>query len=172
MAYTIRIESQKDVYRAHDAIVQVLTGAECLYRAKVTDIEVDYPSRKRNAAYFFTLKSIRLRKMKPYCGNHPGECFTTGPRPNSTNLEWDDWVAFNGLVNDTLDGLKIVADVWSKPREFFDKGRTMWIRRMDLGRRVKYEWEDDYSRGRNGVPARIWDHGTDSQFDPIVNEIT
>ena len=106
------------------------------------------------------VKPVRLRKGKPYCGQHPGECLVGGPRRRAKFLEWEDWVEFNNLVNDALDSLGVSADVWTVPQEKMDKGRKFWIRR-DLQRRRRWEWETDYRFGR---PLRIWNHGSPDQF--------
>lgn len=115
------------------------------------------------------MKPVRLRAAKPYCGQHPGEC-VAGPfgfqRPKRTSryLEWDDWVEFNNLINDVLDARGVEADTWSVPQEPLDKGKNMYVRRRLLGRRLRYEWTEE--QGRFGRPARIWNHGDDSQFAP------
>jgi len=101
-----------------------------------------------------TLRKVRLRKAKPYCGQHPGPCDAGGPKGNSTHLEWDDWIAFNNLVNDELDADYTIADVWSTP---FDVKGRMWIRKGDR-RRVLWDYEE-----RPGG-LRIWNVGTDDQF--------
>lgn len=111
------------------------------------------------------VKPVRLINAKEYCGQHPGECIETpfGPRPKRKRhhlLEWDDWVAFHDVVNDTLDRLRVSADVWANPLEKMDRGSKMWIRR-GLSRRVKWDWEDDWSTGRR---VQTWNHGTPGQF--------
>jgi hypothetical protein len=110
---------------------------------------------------------VRLQKAKPYCGQHPGEC-QAGPfgfeRPKRSGswLEWDDWVAFNDLVNDVLDGLRACAEVWSVPPEIMDKGKKFHIRR-GRARRVRWDWTEEH-RGGLGRPVRVWNHGSPDQF--------
>jgi hypothetical protein len=102
--------------------------------------------------------NVRLTEKKPYCGNHPGECPVGSPKPNSTRLEWDDWVTFHGLVNRSLNKFKADANVWSLPYDV--KGR-MWIRRGRQAR-LRYDWTettDGFSRN-----IRIWNQGTPDQF--------
>lgn len=106
------------------------------------------------------VRRVRLTEAKPYCGQHPGEC-AVGPRRRGKWLEWNDWVEFNGLVNDALDQLKADADVWSTPAETLDKGKKMWVRR-GTRRRVEYDWEQRPGLFGNGV--RVWNHGTENQF--------
>jgi hypothetical protein len=112
---------------------------------------------------------VRLQKAKPYCGNHPGECQThpiLGERVKRSGswLEWDDWVAFNDLVNDVLDGLRACAEVWSVPPEKLDKGKKFHIRR-GRARRVKWDWEEQPSPSGSWQALRVWNHGSPDQFE-------
>lgn len=61
---------------------------------------------------------VRLRVAKDYCGNHPLPCPVRPWQPHQahkklTYLEGADWVAFNDMLNDVLDKLKVSADVAS-----------------------------------------------------------
>lgn len=59
-------------------------------------------------------KTIRLKVKKDYCGNHAGPCRLTGQKHRKLNyLEGADWVAFNDMLNDALDKLKISANIAS-----------------------------------------------------------
>lgn len=62
------------------------------------------------------ISNVRLRESKHYCGNHPLPC-PVRPFPtrhiHSKCLEGADWVAFNDMLNDVLDKLKVSADVAS-----------------------------------------------------------
>ena len=102
---------------------------------------------------------VRLVKKKAYCGNHPGECpVSDKPKPISSRLEWEDWVAFHALVNRVLNRFRADANVWSLP---YDVRGRMWIRKGTKAR-VKYDWTettDAYAR-----VIRIWNQGTDDQF--------
>jgi hypothetical protein len=115
------------------------------------------------------LHNIRLTKMRPFCGSHPGECLInpfTGKepdRPNSTLLEWADWVEFHKLINGVLSQRHTSANIWTIPRDRLDQGRRMWIRRGLLPR-VKWEWEESYDH--MGRREQVWDHGSPSQFSP------
>jgi hypothetical protein len=117
----------------------------------------------------FVIRKVRLIAAKPYCGQHPGECFVTPfskeRKPRMKYLEWDDWVAFHALVNKVLDRFKACADVWSRPAE---AGSDMWIRR-GLRSRVRWEWEDDWT-GQAFRPRQIWNPGTDDQFGEEISE--
>ena len=113
------------------------------------------------------VKPVRLRKAKPYCGNHPGECFVSpifGPRkkPNATWLEWDDWVKFHALVNALLNRLHCHANVWSTPQDVQGK---MWIRK-DMNPRIRWDWAEE-AYGTLSAPIRIWNKGTPDQFKHI-----
>ena len=59
--------------------------------------------------------AIRLKKSKPYCGNHPAGCeLATGRTPSRRNfLEGADWVAFNDLLNDCADSLSLSCNISS-----------------------------------------------------------
>lgn len=109
------------------------------------------------------VKPVRLREAKLYCGQHPGEC-DLGATRKGRWLEWADWVEFHDLVNDTMDRLGEPANIWTNPPERMDHGRKMWVRRADLGRRLRWEWEDEHDKGGLGRPTRIWNHGTPDQF--------
>jgi hypothetical protein len=114
------------------------------------------------------VKPVRLREAKPYCGQHPGECQVVlgfeRPKRRGRWLEWEDWVDFNNLVNAVLDKMKVkTADVWSVPQEALDTGKKMWIRRHGLGGRRRYDWDPQPSSF--GRELRIWNHGTDDQFE-------
>jgi hypothetical protein len=125
----------------------------------------------RNYGEGIIVRPVRLREAKPYCGQHPGECQVPfgGPRPKRSYryLEWDDWVEFNNLLNDIMDRLHVQADAWSCPPETLDKGSKMWIRRIALGRRHRYEWEPEYRASFGGREVRVWNHGSDDQFEEV-----
>lgn len=105
------------------------------------------------------VEQVRLVTKKSYCGNHPGECpVSDKPKPISSRLEWDDWVAFHSLVNRALNRFKADANVWSLPHDV--RGR-MWIRK-GLYARVRYDWHEDLDR--IGRTIRVWNQGTPDQF--------
>ena len=63
-----------------------------------------------------TIHDVRLKEKKHYCGNHPFSCPVTPwkkPHKKLNYLEGADWVAFNDLINDILDSLRISANVAS-----------------------------------------------------------
>src|SRR3990167_9553424 len=129
------------------------------------DDPVEVGRRKNFKRTVIRVRRVRLTEAKLYCGQHPGECFSP-PGVKLTQkrhryLEWEDWIEFNGVVNDAIDESGIHAEVWSNPPERMDTGKTFWIRRGGL-RRVEYEWFEEH-RGI-GVPLRIWNHGTADQF--------
>lgn len=112
------------------------------------------------------LGKVRLKEAKPYCGQHPGECFLGATRRGRW-LEWDDWVEFHALVNDVLDELKIPADVTTRPMETVDCVRGLkglfWIRKGER-RRLRYEWREDWTNAGLRGPTRWWNPGTEDQF--------
>jgi hypothetical protein len=149
MPYTISIMDSNSPTLAHGWLTEALQASRFKARLEVNagDIEVT---------------AVRLKRAKPYCGQHPGPCQLGGPRRSGTWLEWDDWVEFNGLVNDVLDKHSVSALVFSLPQEALDKGKQMVVRR-GLKRRHKYDWHEGVWRGRSGI--RIWNHGTPDQFE-------
>ena len=164
MGYTIALH--KDCTVKKERIISALLAklSKSPFKCELQDGSA--PPRKYAGS--IAVMTVRLREKKLYCGNHPGEC-AVGPKRKATYLEWDDWVEFNGLVNDVLDKLKANADVWSLPQDVNGK---MWIRK-GTQRRFRYEWEDDTSEksmmriafGNN--PIRIWNQGTPDQFQPM-----
>lgn len=112
---------------------------------------------------------VRLSAPKPYCGQHPGECEIIAgferPKRSGSWLEWDDWVQFNDLVNDVLDGLRACAEVYSVPPEIMDKGKKFYIRR-GRARRVRWDWIEQQRAGF-GRAVRVWNHGTADQFAAV-----
>jgi hypothetical protein len=121
--------------------------------------------RGETPRFLVCLRNIRLTKSKPYCGQHPGECVIERKKPKLAFLEWDDWIAFNDLVNDVLDEMKVHAEVWSRPHEPALRGQSrkrFWIRKAGR-RRVHWDWEEEpMPFGPNVI--RRWDMGSEGQF--------
>lgn len=65
--------------------------------------------------YQIEFRQVRLLINKPYCGNHGGPCLGFGghKKRKLAFLEGADWVAFNDMINDSLDTLEISALVKS-----------------------------------------------------------
>lgn len=85
------------------------------------------------------ISCVRLKRAKPYCGQHPGPCLAFGRRHiKATYLEGLDWVGWNNLINDALDRHAIEADVWSYNRESLE--HRYFVRR-GRQRRVSYPFE-------------------------------
>jgi hypothetical protein len=147
-----------------DQVIKALT--ERLEKSRFTATLTPSTTRDRAGEYpAILVKPVRLRQAKPYCGQHAGECQInpfTGPRrkPNAKYLEFEDWVAFHGVVNAVLNRLRVHADVWSDPLE--TRGR-MWIRK-DTKARVRYDYDTDYDM--YGRAVHTWNLGTDDQFAP------
>lgn len=105
------------------------------------------------------IEKVRLVKAKSYCGNHPGSCLASDKRkPIATYLEWDDWVAFHGIVNRVLNRFKSDANVWTLPQDV--KGK--FLIRQGLKARIKYDWTEEINS--YGQPVHIWNTGDYSQF--------
>ncbi len=168
MAYTIRLKDPTDNEQVARAIRAAVDASERF----TASVAVGGGSVSDNRPDDVTIRRVRLRATKSYCGQHPGECFVSpifGPREKRRGrwLEWDDWVAFHALVNDVLDRLRVDADAWTVPAETLDRGERMYVRR-GLRRRVQFDWTE--SGARLGPPLRVWNHGTDDQFaDPPVS---
>jgi hypothetical protein len=83
-------------------------------RFTVEEITCEQPGpRTKYIGGYITLRNIRLKELKPYCGNHPGPCLINKKHRQSRCLEGLDWVEFNDLVNNVLDSLYLSADVLS-----------------------------------------------------------
>jgi hypothetical protein len=107
------------------------------------------------------VKPVRLVKARPYCGAHFGPCpVSNKPKPRATYLEFSDWIKFHKLVNTVLNKYRVNADVWTTPME--GGVSKMWIRKGSKAR-VRYDWTEMYNT--YGRVARIWNQGTDDQFE-------
>ena len=163
MPYTIRLY---DPVRLDVAVTLVLTLQagikESRFTADFSEPVFELASKKCSESWLITVRSVRLREGKPYCGQHPGECFLDRKKKKMRLLEWDDWVEFHDIINDVLDEAKVKADVWSVPGELLDHGKRMWVRRGNK-RRVKYEYETRPSELRD-FTDRVWNSGSPDQF--------
>lgn len=173
MAFTIRFPQTLAVDSTLDQVrrLQTTISLDGRFRFQAEGPTLSFkglPKNSKAPRVSIALRQIRLLKKKPYCGNHPGECeVTLRKKPNATYLEWDDWVQFNNLINDWLDGdwkLKD-SDVWSNPQ---DVNGTFWIRK-DGKRRIQYDWESDW-HSISGREIRIWNKGTPDQFELTGDE--
>ncbi len=156
MPYTIRIKA--DAYNSVAAKFTDLMDE----KRKASEFHWYWSQSVRNGYVDIEISRVRLKIAKPYCGQHAGPCqLSNKPKPNSTFLEWEDWVRFNNLMNDICDELKLEATIWSVPRERLDVGKRMFVRR-DRRRRVAYDTVP--VTGRFGRTDYIWNHGTSDQF--------
>lgn len=156
MSYTIRLLDDPSVF-CFQQINSELSRAikddgRFTIGSQTICIEAGYQTIKFNR--------IRLTTKKSYCGNHPGPCdaINQGRKMNAAYLEWDDWVAFHGLINFALDGLCVSADVWTLPQDVSGK---FWIRK-GMHARVKFDWDAEYNS--TGRSIRVWNKGTPDQF--------
>lgn len=163
MAYLIRVLNNFDVQDLANKIVKAIQVDGRFRSLSVTTYAMPW---NKKVAPVIDMGRIRLIKSKKYCGQHPGECQTGGPRRSGPWLEWKDWVSFHSLINDVLDSLSISADVTTKPMETVAKVRGLkglfWIRKAKA-RRLHYMWEEkpDSTGWR---PVRWWNPGTEDQF--------
>jgi len=159
MAYTITILDGKESTQSKVlSYLNARMAKEGIFRATLT------PFVDKYGRHCIKVKPVRLVKAKPYCGNHPGPCAINpffGPRkkPNSTYLEWNDWVKFHNLVNRVLNRFHVNADVWSTPLDVRGK---MWIRKGRKAR-ILYDWTERFDEF--GRAIREWNKGTDDQFE-------
>jgi hypothetical protein len=110
--YAVECRSLKDANRFMKAIPGFIERS----RFTVQEVFIAKIS-KRLQIWYVQLKKVRLKKSKPYCGAHAGACVLKHDDghqdPKRIFLEGSDWVAFNDMVNDCLDRLKMTADVTS-----------------------------------------------------------
>lgn len=97
----------------------------------------------------FEIGTVRLRQSKDYCGNHPLPCPVRPyqahkPHIHSKCLEGADWVAFNDMLNDVLDKLRVSANVASS-HVIIRKGekRCTVYMSQPLGNGIDNEWQRD-----------------------------
>jgi len=145
MAYTVKFKAGEPARFVR--LLEVLVEGTFTFQATVSGESV-------------VLKPVRLVAPKPYCGQHPGECLAGGPKKKGRWLEWDDWVAFHGVVNDALDAMHADADAWTNPAERLAQGKKMFVRK-DNRRRVHFEWEEEWD-DRLSQGVRVWNPGLDS----------
>lgn len=164
MAYTIQVLNGINLPLLQHWLLEAIKK-DGRFTVGRSDCEV---SGSRKPKHMIKMERIRLTTGKPYCGNHPGPCIVSpfgGVQKKKTTkyLEWEDWVALHGLVNDVLDKHKVSADVFTKPQD----ARGKFYMRRGLARRVHYEYDEDWSRG-GFRPVLIWNLGTPDQFaEPI-----
>lgn len=158
MAYTIKPSNPKDCKRISAALERAIgkDGRFLIQEPSVLPRRVE-------------LRGVRLLQAKPYCGNHAGPCVLGRPLRSYRYLEGEDWIAFNEIVNDVLDKLKVAALVWSTRVDLLDhidmpRGmkRKLIIRHPMLGRRLHWDWED--KGDLHGRPHYAWNPGTEDQF--------
>lgn len=153
MAYTVRIAKGEPARFVK--VLEALADGAFTFKAEVAG----------KGGQDVILRPVRLVKAKPYCGQHPGECVLGGPKKNGKWLEWDDWVAFHGLVNDALDVLKFEADAWTNPPERLESGSKMFVRRNNK-RRTQWDWEETEDKRFSFRTIRVWNPGLDeSQYE-------
>ena len=122
------------------------------------DVQIEYHPRHKQA---IKIECVRLRRKKPYCGQHPGPCLVQAVRKHRVGrwLEGADWVGFNDGLNDLFDRMKWRADIWSYNREAV--GGIYYIRRGRL-RRIDYTHNTDY---RFGQFIAFWEKAEQHDFD-------
>ena len=122
--------------------------------------------------------NVRLKKSKPYCGNHPGECEFMGDLSKKrTFLGGADWVEFNDLLNDTLDFYKISANIRSVVcivRKGSLRRTHYWMFRPKLGRTLQWNYDEGdryYTENLDGESiVSVFPDGTPGIYQKIGYE--
>lgn len=105
---------------------------------------------------------VRLRTKKDYCGQHAGPCLARNAWKKhkiTRYLEGADWVAFNDMLNDLCDKLKIEAKIWSERESI---GR-LYLRQGKL-RCTHYRMQGALQIGQSWVESTEW-HGNADEDD-------
>lgn len=107
MAYEVRIGHDRATY---DAVAAALR-----HMVDISRFTADIGHEQRPwHGHVVTFETVRLRVSKHYCGNHAGPCLRGGGSHRKARfLEGTDWASFNDMVNDTLDAMRVCADVQS-----------------------------------------------------------
>lgn len=124
---------RKATIKSYDLVFEVASAIEASrFKAKVE--VVDWRT--------INITMVRLRDTKAYCGSHPAMCELPGEKNKRRNfLEGADWVEFNDMINDALDGRMIEADVTT----------AVCVIRKGKKRRINYGSEP----GPNSIP--VWE---------------
>jgi hypothetical protein len=86
-------------------------------RFYILDLDPGYHARIDPRKDSLKILGVRLRRKKPYCGQHAGPCqvtFVQKKHKTTAYLEGADWVAFNDMLNDLCDRFKIECTIWSE----------------------------------------------------------
>ena len=131
MAYKIKLAPGVDGWQVQMVLQQWLSRSRFWAREVRRTSRLDRSGQSYDVV---TMHRLRLKRLKPYCGNHPGPCALSGHAPNKRGgyLEGADWVALHDMVNDLLDQLEISADV--------STSWGIWVRK-GYRRRTKF-WAD------------------------------
>jgi len=166
MAYTIKLNDCDDVFLACKVRTKILRainkdGRFCVGGfSELENLNAGPREGSRKLGVALKFRNIRLTERKPYCGNHPGPCVLGGKKkPNSFRMEWDDWVAFHKLVNDSLNRCWPDTDVWTLPQ---DVSGRFWIRKGKFPR-ICFDYDEQPTT--SVFPLRVWNKGTADQFE-------
>ena len=157
MAYSVQLPNRDGGidFLARLGAALVRDGRFSLKQSRMT------PKRR---ACLVEIPMVRLTVAATYCGNHAGPCpvGNRGPKLKIKALEFDDWIAFNGIVNDVLDRMGVYAEAWSAApnRPMDGHGKRYWVRK-DNKRRHRYDWEGSATQ----VQDRRCNMGTPDQFE-------
>ena len=112
------------------------------------------------------LRCIRMKRKKPYCGQHAGPCqarFSWRKHPVMSLLEGADWIGWNAMLNDIFDAAGMSVDIWSRSKEGGLDGSGRFFVRKGRRRRMIYDGEE--TRG-----VFHWAVATEADFEDYCGE--
>jgi hypothetical protein len=118
-------KNDQDCYKIQ---YELLNNYLPISRFHIRTLELGMHPRANRRGLSLKISTVRLKKKKDYCGQHPNACVVNpfiGPKKHkiTSYLEGTDWVAFNDMLNDLCDEHSIEADIWSESIEFVGKMR-------------------------------------------------
>ncbi len=125
-------------------------------------------NRKGEKRYVIEMRSIRLRKAKPYCGQHAGPCQIERKLKMSRCLETNDWIALHKLVNDAHDKCHVKSDIHTTRVDTYRvRGlvNKFLIRTVEWGARKRFDYINEQPNNLFGIAHFVFNPGTRSQFE-------
>ena len=104
------------------------------------------------------IRNVRLTYRKDYCGNHPLPCPVRAihrKHPVNRLLEGADWVGFNDMLNNVLDGIGCVCDCASSHVVIRKAGaRCVRYDAQALSNGIDNEWVKNSGAFKNYIGKR------------------
>lgn len=108
MAFEIFCKDEKEATEAMDAIASLVErsrfyiSSQRVYYGRPGGMWIE----RKKRSFVVSIRGIRLKEAKGYCGQHSGACRLTGrSHPINHILEGLDWISWNNLLNDALDSI-------------------------------------------------------------------